>query len=204
MDEPTRRTVLKAGAAAAAMAAMPRVLAQQAGSGETAKFFEKGPVRIRYEDTGSGFPLMLLPGRRIERDDRVLQGQPAFQRDRGVQGRVSLHRGGPAQRHRPASPPAGRGRPAVGVLRRRPTRPDGSSGHRQVHGDGILHRRPLHLESPEARAQSCCRRPCWRSPWGGAPRCATRSYPGVFWKTWGPALIRPAARDHDVRRSMDS
>src|SRR5437667_7369941 len=62
MDDPTRRNILKAGAAAAAMAAMPGVFAQQAGKGGTGKFYEKGPVRIRYEDTGSGFPLMLLPG----------------------------------------------------------------------------------------------------------------------------------------------
>ena len=25
-------------------------------------FYEKGPVRIRYEEAGAGFPLMLLPG----------------------------------------------------------------------------------------------------------------------------------------------
>src|SRR4026209_1690565 len=62
MDDPTRRNRLKAGAAAAAMAAMPRVFAQQAGKGGPGKFYEKGPVRIRYEDTGAGYPLMLLPG----------------------------------------------------------------------------------------------------------------------------------------------
>src|SRR3982074_2531466 len=62
MDDPTRRNILKGGAAAAAMAAMPRVFAQQAGPGETGKFYEKGPVRIRYEEAGSGFPLMLIPG----------------------------------------------------------------------------------------------------------------------------------------------
>src|SRR5258707_4961022 len=62
MDDPTRRDILKAGAAAAAMAAMPRVFAQPAGKGGTGKFYEKGPVRIRYEEAGAGFPLMLLPG----------------------------------------------------------------------------------------------------------------------------------------------
>src|SRR6478672_4711945 len=62
MDDPTRRNLLKAGAAAAAMAAMPRVLAQQAGKAGTGKFFEKGAVRVRYEEAGAGFPLMLLPG----------------------------------------------------------------------------------------------------------------------------------------------
>ena len=55
MDDPTRRNILKAGAAAAAMAAMPRVLAQQAGKDGTGTFYEKGPVRIRYAEAGSGF-----------------------------------------------------------------------------------------------------------------------------------------------------
>src|SRR5213594_1145857 len=58
----TRRTILAAGAAAAATAAVPRVFAQQSGKGGTAKFYERGPVRIYYEEAGSGFPLMLLPG----------------------------------------------------------------------------------------------------------------------------------------------
>src|SRR5215212_264336 len=62
MNDPTRRKVLKAGAAAAAMAAMPRVFAQQPDKAGTGAFYERGPVRIRYQEAGSGFPLMLLPG----------------------------------------------------------------------------------------------------------------------------------------------
>jgi len=58
----TRRTLLAAGAAAAATAAVPRVFAQQAGKAGAGKFYEKGSVRIYYEEAGSGFPLMLLPG----------------------------------------------------------------------------------------------------------------------------------------------
>jgi pimeloyl-ACP methyl ester carboxylesterase len=58
----TRRTILAAGAAAAAAAALPRVFAQQAGAGGPGKFYEKGSVRIYYEEAGAGFPLMLLPG----------------------------------------------------------------------------------------------------------------------------------------------
>lgn len=53
----TRRTILAAGAAAAAT----RVFAQQ-GKGGTGKFYERGPVRIYYEEAGSGFPLLLIPG----------------------------------------------------------------------------------------------------------------------------------------------
>jgi hypothetical protein len=58
----TRRTILAAGAAAAATAAVPRAFAQQAGKGGTGKFYEKGSVRIYYEEAGAGFALMLLPG----------------------------------------------------------------------------------------------------------------------------------------------
>jgi pimeloyl-ACP methyl ester carboxylesterase len=58
-----RRTVLTTGAAAAAVAAAPAAFAQRT-QGETAMpFYEKGSVRIHYEDTGgAGFPLLLIPG----------------------------------------------------------------------------------------------------------------------------------------------
>src|SRR5438105_13292719 len=62
MDDPTRRNILKAGAAAAAMAAMPRAFAEQAGNAAAGHFYEKGPVRIHYEEAGAGFPLLLIPG----------------------------------------------------------------------------------------------------------------------------------------------
>jgi pimeloyl-ACP methyl ester carboxylesterase len=58
-----RRKLLKAGAAATAMATASRVLAQQTGQGATAmSFYEKGPVRIHYEEAGKGFPLLLIAG----------------------------------------------------------------------------------------------------------------------------------------------
>ena len=52
-----RRKLLKTGAAAAAIAAMPKVLAQQSG-----RFYQRGDVRIRYEESGAGFPLLLISG----------------------------------------------------------------------------------------------------------------------------------------------
>jgi pimeloyl-ACP methyl ester carboxylesterase len=59
----TRRTILAKGAAVTAMAAAPRLFAQQTGQGEaTQPFYEKGPVRIHYEEAGSGFPLLLIAG----------------------------------------------------------------------------------------------------------------------------------------------
>jgi hypothetical protein len=60
--DPIRRTVLATGAAATAMAAAPRVFAQQTGQGGAApSFYEKGAVRIHFEEAGSGFPLLILP-----------------------------------------------------------------------------------------------------------------------------------------------
>ncbi|HSP70543.1 MAG TPA: alpha/beta hydrolase [Bryobacteraceae bacterium] len=59
----TRRTVLKTGAAATAMAAAPQLFAQQSGKGGTAgSFYQKDSVRIHYEEHGSGFPLLLIAG----------------------------------------------------------------------------------------------------------------------------------------------
>ena len=63
MIDKIRRTILATGAAVTAMAAAPRVFAQQTGQGGvTPAFFEKGPVRIHYETAGSGFPLLLIAG----------------------------------------------------------------------------------------------------------------------------------------------
>jgi pimeloyl-ACP methyl ester carboxylesterase len=61
--ESNRRTVLTTGVAATAVAAAPRVFAQQIGPGGAAmRFYEKGAVRIHFEEAGSGFPLLLIPG----------------------------------------------------------------------------------------------------------------------------------------------
>src|SRR5580704_14915738 len=58
-----RRTILATGAAATAMAAAPRVFAQQTAQGGAAgAFYERGAVRIHFEEAGSGFPLLLIPG----------------------------------------------------------------------------------------------------------------------------------------------
>ena len=69
MTKSSRRTVLATGAAAAAASAVPQVFAQTQtaalpGLPEGAKvgFYEKGNVRIRYAEIGSGFPLLAAPG----------------------------------------------------------------------------------------------------------------------------------------------
>jgi pimeloyl-ACP methyl ester carboxylesterase len=63
MHDPTRRDILAASTVATALATTPALFAQQTGQGEAARpFFEKGPVRIHYEEAGSGFPLLLIAG----------------------------------------------------------------------------------------------------------------------------------------------
>ncbi len=59
----TRRKVLKTGVAATAVTAVHRVFGQQISQGAgSMSFYEKGPVRIHYEEWGSGFPLLLIAG----------------------------------------------------------------------------------------------------------------------------------------------
>jgi pimeloyl-ACP methyl ester carboxylesterase len=60
--DPIRRTILTTGAAAAMTAAAPQVFAQQSDPGGAFKFYENGNVRIRYQDVGSGFPFLVIPG----------------------------------------------------------------------------------------------------------------------------------------------
>jgi pimeloyl-ACP methyl ester carboxylesterase len=56
-----RRKLLQSGAAATAMAAARRALGQTARGGG-GSFYVKGPVRIHYQEFGSGFPLLLIAG----------------------------------------------------------------------------------------------------------------------------------------------
>jgi pimeloyl-ACP methyl ester carboxylesterase len=62
--DPIRRTILATGVAATAAATTgTRLFAQQTGQGGSAMgMFEKGAVRIHFEESGSGFPLLVIPG----------------------------------------------------------------------------------------------------------------------------------------------
>ena len=70
MTNSSRRTILTAGAAAVAATTAARTFAQtpQAAvppalpAGLKVGFYEKGDVRMRYAETGSGFPLLATPG----------------------------------------------------------------------------------------------------------------------------------------------
>jgi pimeloyl-ACP methyl ester carboxylesterase len=74
-----RRTILATAAAATAMASAPRVFARQAGPGEAAmSFYEKGAVRIHFEEAGSGVPLLVIPGGGLNSTIGYLTGGAPF------------------------------------------------------------------------------------------------------------------------------
>jgi pimeloyl-ACP methyl ester carboxylesterase len=67
--DPNRRNILATGVAATAAAAVPQTFAQQNAfaqqirpGGNAMSFYEKGAVRIRYEEAGSGFPVLVIAG----------------------------------------------------------------------------------------------------------------------------------------------
>ena len=111
----TRRTILAAGAAAAATTAVPRVFAQQSGRGGTGRFYERGPVRIYYEEAGSGFPLLLLPGGGLNSTISFFTGNSPFNAIEEFKGNIAASRRTcamlPAASPRALSKSGGRGNP---------------------------------------------------------------------------------------------
>jgi pimeloyl-ACP methyl ester carboxylesterase len=74
-----RRSILATGAAATVIAVAPRVFAQQTGQGGAAMgFYEKGTVRIHFEEAGSGFPLLVIPGGGLNSTISFLTGGAPF------------------------------------------------------------------------------------------------------------------------------
>ena len=58
----SRRTFVSLAAAGAAAQPALRETAPSGQGAPTTSFYEKGNVRIRYQEVGSGFPLLVTPG----------------------------------------------------------------------------------------------------------------------------------------------
>ena len=193
--DPMRRKMLITGAAATVMAATPRAFTQQPEQGGAAmSFYEKGPVRIRYEEAGAGFPLLLIAGGGLNSTMSRLISSP-FNPIEEFKGEyrciyADLRNANDGQ----SSGPLEIDRPwdsytddHLGLM--------DHLGHRQVHGAGFLHCWPLHLEPLEAGAGSCRRGragAAGRVPAGDAQRDVRQRHDRL-----GSGIGQAPARDHD-------
>src|SRR6476619_7282355 len=196
MDDTTRREVLKAGAAAAAMAAMPRALARQAGPGATDRFYERGPVRIRYQEAGSGFPLMLLPGGGLNATIAFFTGNSPFNAIEEFQGEYRCI----AADLRNA--PTGQSTGPVEVDRPWESYADDQLGLMDHLGVGKFMVMGFCIGGPFIwnllkRAPNRIAAAVVAQPVGWRPEMRDRNYAGAFWKGW-PAQI--AAKRPEILR----
>jgi len=184
----TRRSILAAGAAAAAAAAVPRVFAQQAvGKGGTGKFYEKGSVRIHYEETGAGFPLMLLPGGGLNSTIGFFTGNSPFNAMEEFKGEYRCI----AADLRNA--PSGQSTGPVEVDRPWESYADDHLGLMDHLGIdkfmvmGFCIGGPF-IWSLLKRAPSRVVAAVLAQPVGWRPEMRDPKYPGAFWNTWGATL----------------
>jgi pimeloyl-ACP methyl ester carboxylesterase len=164
----TRRIILAAGAAAAATAALPRAFAQQASKGGTGKFYEKGSVRIYYEEAGSGFPLMLLPGGGLNSTISCITAD--------LRNAPSGQSTGPVEVDRPWDSYAD---DQLGLM--------DHLGIDKFMVMGFCIGGPF-IWSLLKRAPDRIAAAVLAQPVGWRPEMRDRKYPGAFWTTWGPAL----------------
>jgi len=202
----TRRTVLATGAAAAAVAAAPRVLAQGAS---TTSFYEKGSVRIRYEEAGSGFPLMLLPGGGLNATISFFSGNSPFNAIEEFKGQYRCITADLR------NAPSGQSTGPVEVDRPWDSYADDQLGLMDHLGIdkfmvmGFCIGGPF-IWSLLKRAPDRVVAAVLAQPVGWRPEMRDPKYPGVFWRTWGATLTakRPeiplATTDKFVTRMFET
>ncbi len=183
----TRRTILAAGAAAAATAAVPRVFAQQSDKAGTGKFYDRGAVHIYYEEAGSGFPLLLLPGGGLNATISFFTGNPPFKAIDEFKGQYRCI----AADLRNA--PAGQSTGPVEVDRPWESHADDQLGLMDHLGIdkfmvmGFCIGGPF-IWSLLKRAPNRIAAAVLAQPVGWRPEMRDPGYAGVFWKTWGATL----------------
>jgi pimeloyl-ACP methyl ester carboxylesterase len=183
----SRRTILAAGAAAAATAALPSAFAQQPSKGGTGKFYEKGPVRIYFEEAGSGFPLMLLPGGGMNSTIGFFTGNAPFNAVEEFKGKYrcitadlrnapSGQSSGPVEIDRPWESYAD---DQLGLM--------DHLGIEKFMVMGFCIGGPF-IWSLLKRAPNRVAAAVIAQPVGWRPEMRDRKYPGAFWTTWGPMI----------------
>src|SRR5271169_2203368 len=184
--DPVRRKILVAGAAATAAAAAPRLFAQQVGQGGAAmSFYEKGPVRIHYQEVGSGFPLLLIAGGGLNSAISGLMNPfNSFEEFKGEYRCVAadLRNAIPGQSSGPLE-----------VDRPWDTHTDDQLGLLDHLGIDKFVVMGFCIGGPFIwnllkRAPNRIAAAVVAQPVGWRPEMRDRKYPGAFWTTWGPML----------------
>ena len=184
----TRRTILAAGSAAAAAAAVPSVFAQQQGKAGTGKFYEKGPVRIYYEEAGSGLPLLLLPGGGLNSTISVLTANNPFNAIEEFKGEYRCITADLR------NAPSGQSIGPVEVGRPWESYADDHLGLMDHLGIdkfmvmGFCIGGPF-IGSLLRRAPNRVVAAVMAQPVGWRPEMRDRKYPGSFWANWGATLV---------------
>jgi pimeloyl-ACP methyl ester carboxylesterase len=188
MMDPVRRTVLATGAAATAVAATSSVFAQQPAQGDPAmSFYEKGAVRIHFEEAGSGYPLLIIPGGGLNSTISFFKSSAPFNAMdefkgefrcitsdlRNAMGGKST---GPLEADRPWDAYAD---DQLGLM--------DHLGIDKFMVMGFCIGGPF-IWSLLKRAPNRVVAAVLAQPVGWRPEMRDPKYPGVFWKTWGPAL----------------
>src|SRR4051812_15987516 len=185
--DPKRRALLAAGAAAAATSAVPRVFAIQPGTRATGKFYEKNAVRIYYEEAGAGFPLLLLPGGGLNATIAFFTGNAPFNAIDEFKGEYRCI----AADLRNA--PSGQSTGPIEVDRPWESYADDQLGLMDHLGIDKFSVMGFCIGGPFIwsllkRAPTRIAAAVLAQPVGWRPEMRDPKYPGIFWKTWGPAL----------------
>ncbi len=183
----TRRKMLAAGAAAAATAAMPRIFAQQTTTRAPGRFYQRGPVRIYYEEAGSGFPLLLLPGGGLNATIAFFSGNSPFNAIEEFKGDYRCI----AADLRNA--PSGQSTGPVEVDRPWDSYADDQLGLMDHLGIDKFAVMGFCIGGPFIwnllkRAPNRIAAAVLAQPVGWRPEMRDPKYPGAFWKSWGATL----------------
>ncbi|HLI86266.1 MAG TPA: alpha/beta hydrolase [Bryobacteraceae bacterium] len=183
----TRRTVLATGAVAAAATAVPRVFGQQPGN-RNGKFYERGAVRIYYEEAGSGFPLMLLPGGGLNSTIAFFTGNSPFNAIEEFQAEYRIITADLR------NAPSGQSTGPVEIERPWESYADDQLGLMDHLGINKFLVMGFCIGGPFIwtllkRAPDRIPAAVLAQPVGWRPEMRDPKYPGVFWRSWGPALV---------------
>jgi pimeloyl-ACP methyl ester carboxylesterase len=164
------------------------VIAQQSGNAATGKFYERGPVRIYYEEAGSGFPLLLLPGGGLNSTIAFFTGNSPFNAIEEFKGEYRCITADLR------NAPSGQSTGPVEVDRPWESYADDHLGlmdHLKIDKFmvmGFCIGGPF-IGSLLKRAPNRVAAAVLAQPVGWRPEMRDAKYPGTFWKNWGATLI---------------